>query len=327
MKTLIFDFSQIAYSAKFQTDGKGSDLWQLNLWRSVVLKMLKKHIKNFNPDDVVLAMDGKHSWRKDVDEYYKKNRYESKKDNNDWISFYSEMNNFIDELINIFPYKCIKLENVEGDDIIAILTQKIPGEIVIISSDHDLTQLMLYNKNITIFNPIKNEEIPFYSESELKLIQETHIIKGDTGDGVPNIFSDRNTFTVKGKRQKVTSSKKLNSILERGINDYLKLDTTTSIKEKEKIIKNYQLNYKLVVLKLDNIPNNHIENVMNEYNKKIVYDVENIKSYLKSKRMVTLFENINEFLFDENKNKNISINTEEDFKNFISSQEIESIFN
>ena len=42
---------------------------------------------------------------------------------------------------------------------------------------------------------------------------QTHIIKGDKGDGVPNILSDDNVF-VEGFRQTPITQKKIDSIIE-----------------------------------------------------------------------------------------------------------------
>jgi len=49
----------------------------------------------------------------------------------------------------------------------------------------------------------------FYTKDEIKKFLFEHIIKGDATDGIPNIFSDDDTFINNTKRQKPIYQKKI----------------------------------------------------------------------------------------------------------------------
>jgi hypothetical protein len=53
------------------------------------------------------------------------------------------------------------------------------------------------------------------TKQEIKDFMVEHIVKGDSGDGVPNIFSKDDVF-VSGERQKVCSAKRLAEFIENG---------------------------------------------------------------------------------------------------------------
>ena len=64
----------------------------------------------------------------------------------DWNSIHDIMNTLYNEISLNFPYKNLKLNKVEADDIIAVLCQKYNKEekILIVSSDKDFQQLQRY---------------------------------------------------------------------------------------------------------------------------------------------------------------------------------------
>ena len=102
------------------------------------------------------------------------------------------MNTMYDEISLNFPYKNIKLNKIEADDIIAILCKKYHQQekILIVSSDKDFQQLQRY-ENVKQYIPFKKSYV-VCEEPENYIIE--HIIKGDSSDGVPNILSPDNTF-------------------------------------------------------------------------------------------------------------------------------------
>ncbi len=120
---------------------------------------------------------------------------------------------------------------------------------MIISSDKDFTQLQAKNPGIAQYSPIMQRMVK--SGDPLAYMKE-HIIRGDRGDGIPNILSPDTTF-VSGERQKVINSKKLalwlkqdpaqfceNDVMLRGWNrnqtlinfDFIPKDVITAIHDK-----------------------------------------------------------------------------------------------
>ena len=67
-----------------------------------------------------------------------------------------------------------------------------------------------------------------------------HIIKGDTGDGIPNILSDDDALINKDKRQKPLSKKKIQNWLTKTRPEDFGVD--------EQIVKNYKRNQLLIDL-------------------------------------------------------------------------------
>jgi len=187
--------------------------------RDLVFNCLRYLVRQFksNYGSVVIACDSKKYWRKDVFPFYKASR---KKDRDassyDWNSIWEIINKIRDDIKGNFPYRVIEVEGAEADDVIAVLTQKYSQHepIMIISSDKDFVQLQKY-KNVKQYSPIMAKFVG--TEDPLLYIRE-HIIRGDRGDGIPNILSSDNVFVV-GERQK--------SINKKNLNDWVNGDPTT----------------------------------------------------------------------------------------------------
>jgi 5'-3' exonuclease len=100
----------------------------------------------------------------------------------------------MNELVDIFPFfgiKQLKVEGLEGDDLIGILAKELPSTLVV-SGDKDMFQLLRYG--VEIYYPPKelflNKEnfAETYSEGlspEAYLYYRTII--GDTSDGIPGL--------------------------------------------------------------------------------------------------------------------------------------------
>jgi hypothetical protein len=111
-----------------------------------------------------------------------------------------------------------------------------------------------------------------------------HIIRGDSGDGIPNVLSADNTF-VDGLRQTPVTKKKIDAWLA-GAEDLQKvMDTET--------YRNYQRNKLLI--DLDQIPKEHTENIINTFENQEVAPRARILDYLIKKRCKMLVESVQEF--------------------------------
>ena len=273
-----------------QINGRNAVELSEDLVRHMVLNSLRGINKKFRKDygELVIASDGKHSWRKQIFPNYKANRKKNREQSgHDWETIFDVINRIKSELKEFMPYKLIELETAEADDVIAVLIrkmEKIVGpnhakKILIVSGDKDFIQL--HNEWVKQYNPILNKYVG-KDETPSIYIKE-HILKGDRSDGVPNILSDDNVF-VEGRRQRPLSKKRINELICAGF-------LYTSLNDEEQ--KNYDRNQKLIDLTF--IPQELEEKIKSEFDNIKVATRDKILNYFISRKLKTLIEVIDEF--------------------------------
>jgi len=127
------------------------------------------------------------------------------------------LNKIREEIAENFPYTVVRVDGCEADDVIGTLVTRNPDpnrdydpeKIMIVSSDRDFLQLQKY-KFVRQYSPLLKKELRVDNP---RVWLQTHIIKGDKGDGVPNILSDDNVF-VEGFRQTPITQKKIDNIIQ-----------------------------------------------------------------------------------------------------------------
>lgn len=259
---------------------------------STILSYNKKHKQNYGPP--VLCCDGKDYWRKDVFPNYKSVRKVARdKSDLDWKMIFDTISMIKAELIENFPYKVIHHNRAEGDDIIAILTEwnqennivqvglyEEPEPTLIVSSDHDFKQLFKY-QNIRQWSPIQHKFVT--AKADGKALIE-HIVRGDSGDGVPNILSPDNSFTD-GIRQKSITQKIVDHFILSG-------GEAGCSNELEKT--NWKRNQSMVDFAA--IPDWLKEDIINQYiNTTVKKDSMKIFNYLMKNRCQLLMNDIQDF--------------------------------
>ncbi len=211
----IIDYSGITISAIF-VQNLQNDLSE-DLLRHYTLNSIRMYNKKFRDKfgpDIYIACDHS-SWRKRVYEYYKANRKTGRdKSDLDWDTIYGWLNKIKDEIDQFTPYYVVSSYGAEADDVIAILVEQTrefgkSEDVMIVSSDKDFLQLQKY-PNVHQFSSIRKK---FLVEPDPKKYLFEHIVRGDGGDGVPNIFSDDDTF-VTDKRQHPVYKAKLDKLYE-----------------------------------------------------------------------------------------------------------------
>jgi 5'-3' exonuclease len=228
---ILVDYSQVALAAilTFQRELKGTESEVKNLIRHVTLSTIKSYKKKYGKDygEMVICCDGRKYWRKEYFEYYKAGRKKSRENSDlDWKLIFDTLSEMREDLANYFPYRVIHVDRAEADDVIAVMTKycqdnlliqeglvEEPQKILILSSDKDFKQLQLY-PTVKQWSPMQKKYITA-TKQEIKDFMVEHIVKGDSGDGVPNIFSKDDVF-VSGERQKVCSAKRLAEFIENG---------------------------------------------------------------------------------------------------------------
>lgn len=188
--------------------------------------------------ELVICCDGNDYWRCQVFEHYKGWRKELKADPEHQAKsddLFQKIDIIRDELKSIFPFKLIRFDNLEADDIIAILSLYVEKDSVIISADKDFQQLHLDNQKRKIFqfSPLKKEFI--YCVSPRMFLKEL-IIRGDKGDGIPNIFGADDSL-MKKIRQRAIRHTDIEKWLYSKPEDFC---------ESETVLKNYQRNKSLI---------------------------------------------------------------------------------
>jgi hypothetical protein len=158
-----------------------------------------EYIHKFNADEVILAIDSKNNWRKEVFKFYKadrkiKRKFSEEKEDG-WFKFsefYNMFSIFIQDIKNNLPFKIIEVDYAEADDIAAVLTscEDLKQNIkIVITTDNDYIQL-IQNQLTRIYNPIKKK---FENSNEPKKELFLKVVLGDKGDYVPSI-QDRHNY-------------------------------------------------------------------------------------------------------------------------------------
>ena len=234
--------------------------------------------------EIVVCTDTKSSWRKGVYPYYKAHRKairEKQKTEKgmDWSALFKTIHEIIDEIDTFFPYKVISIPHAEGDDVIAVLARNFQEKSIIISSDKDFTQLHKY-ENIKQYSPIQKKML---NGSEPYKYLKEHIIRGDKGDGVPNILSADDCI-VEGVRQRPISKKKVELWMNEKPADFC----VNGMSEKWK--RNQQL------IDFDFIPTDISQSIVDQYLKEKNQRPGQLLNYFITKRLKYLMENMEDFI-------------------------------
>ena len=182
----------------------------------------------------------------------------------------------IEDLRNHFPYKVMRVEGAEADDIIAVLNEHVAtNPTLIISSDKDFIQLQKF-QGVKQWSPLSKDWV--IGDPEASLWEK--LVKGDTGDGVPNILSSDDTFITEGKRQRPITQKKL---------DFWKKDRSSWTEEMNR---NFGRNEMMV--DLDKTPESIRINIINQYKEQSPKHGL-LMEYFIDKRLKSLMDVIDEF--------------------------------
>ena len=256
------------------------------LIRHMILNSIRMYRQKFHKEygEMVIVADGMNNWRKEAFPQYKAARRKKRDESSiDWHEVFRIINMVREEIQENFPYKVMHEDGCEADDVIAQLaleTQEFGKHepVMIVSADGDFKQLQVY-KNIKQFSPMTKKLVV---ENNPRTYLAEHILKGDAGDGVPNVLSDDNVF-VDGRRQGILSAKKKAVLLDdpRALGD--------------EIYRNYQRNQQLIDLK--NCPQPVKESIINNFEQQDPWgNRPKVFPYLVQKRCKLLIECVGEFI-------------------------------
>jgi 5'-3' exonuclease len=279
---IIVDLSQVMLSNLMMQLGNHTNAQiEESMVRHMVLNSLRSYKMKFGDEfgEMVIACDNTNYWRKQYFPYYKANRKKNQeKSEMDWKAIFECLNKIRAELKEYFPYRVVDIESAEADDIIATLVKNADAEskVLILSGDKDFIQLHEYSY-VKQYDPVRKKWISHDNPNRYLL---EHILKGDSGDGVPNVLSSDNCFVI-GERQKPLTSKKILNII----------DNIDSLEGS--LYRNYQRNKKLIDLK--EVPEEISYKVLDSYQAQENKGRDKMFNYFIANKLKHLMENINEF--------------------------------
>ena len=248
--------------------------------RHMILNSIRMYRTMFKEEygEVVLTYDSRHYWRREIFPQYKQNRKKGREnDSKDWDKIFGLLNAIKSEFKEILPYKYVEVYGAEADDIIGTLCKEYQDQkTMIVSGDKDFIQLQKY-ENVSQYSPITKKMVNGHNpDTYIK----THILKGDSSDGVPNVLSPDHTF-VEGLRQRPLSKKKIEA--------WIRSETGMS----EEVKRNYQRNHKLI--NLDNTPEDLQKSILDTFNEAPYGDRSKILTYFIENKLKELTDSIGDF--------------------------------
>lgn len=212
------------------------------------------------PDDtIIVACDGRNSWRKDFETEYKANREERRQESGiDWNLCFSQLGKLVDELNNGLNWHCIKIDRMEADDVMAVACRYYHDMPVILAThDKDLEQMWVYD-NVRIFNTLTKKWKPKPANFDIVRLQAEKIYKESTDNMVTPVLNDEDYE----KRRKCVNLVELPDWVELKILDALK-----SIKSKKEDV---------TAIPFPSLRARY-ENIFNDKSKVISYEAQVVK--------------------------------------------------
>jgi len=281
---IIVDLNQVMLSNLHMQIGNHTNAKiEENMVRHMVLNSLRSYKQKFGEEygELVIACDNTNIWRKQIFPYYKANRKKSRDSSElDWKIIFECMNKIRAELKEYFPYRVVDIESAEADDIIATLVgdANYGTDILILSGDKDFIQLHIHDC-VKQYDPVRKKFISH--DNPTRYLQE-HILKGDSGDGVPNVLSPDNCFVV-GERQKPLTQKKIDALIDLGLDG----------KHDHPLARNFMRNKHLIDLNM--IPENVKQKILESFESQTDKNRDKMFNYFIANKLKNLMEHIGEF--------------------------------
>mgnify|MGYP001304642130 FL=1 len=278
---ILLDYSQTVIGS-FMAVSRGKPVVEEDLLRHTILNSIRMFRNKFTKDygEMVICCDDKDNWRKEVFPEYKANRRKNREnDPTDWKTLFELLHEMREDLTKYFPYKVMHVDSAEADDIIGVLVDHCEeNPTLILSSDKDFIQLQKY-QGVRQWSPLQKKFI--VGDPEESLYDKT--IRGDTGDGVPNILSSDDTLITEGKRQTPITKKKMELWRGKKPEEFCN----------EVMLRNYHRNKTLVDLR--ETPESIRINIITQWDNQEAGDRSQLWNYFVDKRLKNLMEVIDEF--------------------------------
>ena len=280
---ILLDYSQIALSNIIV-----QKLNDETMIRHMILNSIRMYNKRYREEygQMVICADGMNTWRKEYFPEYKAHRKKARDNSEmDWTEIFRILHLVRDEIKENLPYKVLHMDGCEADDIIGTLAMQtqefgMHEPVMIVSSDKDFIQLQKFN-NVKQFSPIQKKMV---TNENPRTYLWNHILRGDSGDGVPNVLSKDDTFMSESKQTPLRQTR---------IDDWIHNAERLREVMPEEIFRNYQRNKKLI--DLADIPEDIQKNIINTFNGQKPPMRMKVLNYLIKKRCTNLIEVVEEF--------------------------------
>ncbi len=284
---ILVDYNQVMLASLFAGIGNHTDMdVDENLLRHMFLNSIRFNRKKFHNEygEIVICVDNKDVWRRDYFPYYKANRKKSRDESElDWNKLFESIHRIRSEIDEFFPYKVISVDRCEADDIIGTVINEVGTDLnigsekyLILSGDKDFIQLHTY-ANVDQYNPVLKKWVR--NDSPDKYLKE-HVLKGDVGDGVPNVLSSDNCLAI-GQRQSAMTKKRMKVLTEQPE----EMDEETRLR--------YNRNKKMI--DLSQIPEEYQERILEQFNIEKEIGREHLFNYFVKKKLKNLITDIQDF--------------------------------
>jgi hypothetical protein len=147
--------------------------------------------------------------------------------------------------------------------------------ILVLSGDKDYVQLHKY-ANVKQYDPVRKRWI---TNSNPEQFLAEHILKGDAGDGVPNVLSPDNSFVMSIRQRPITQKR---------IQEWADINKMDS-----EVKRNYMRNKALI--DLSEVPASIKETILKEYEAENPKDRSQLLNYFIKNKLRNLMESISEF--------------------------------
>lgn len=284
---ILLDLSGTMYSnimvELLKPDNRGKPV-QEDLILHMIYNSIREKAMSFKNEygKLVICVDSKSYWRKAIFPHYKFKRKEKRQsDGMDWDAIFKCIDKAVTYIDAFFPYKSIRVDDAEADDVIAVLTKKLSAageKVLIISRDSDLSQLLKY-PNVKQYSPVDRK---FLALHDVDAFLREKIICGDKSDSIPNILSDDDAIASENKRQKPMTKARLDEYMTKAVSDY-----------PEEIQKNFERNKKLI--DLDEIPKDIQKAIIEEAARPMKGTKMLLLQHLADKNMRVLMRDITDF--------------------------------
>lgn len=288
--TVLIDFNNLCFRVLFSKDVDIHGEQNFSIFRYFVFDSIYRTIwldKNIN--EVVIAVDNKHSWRKSYFSRYKERRKKQRDDTLDWNLIFGEMNKLSSDLKHYMPFKVLQIMSAEADDIIAIVALHTNNNCIIVSNDEDYLQLC--SKRVKVYNPSKKKYINC-NNTEKFIVSKC--LMGQAKDDIFNVITPDNwgkTKLTEGKRKPGFGEVALRKVEKIGYKNWL---------QKKKIYKNLDVtvnpeknfNRNRVLIDFKKIPQTIEGRILDQYYNQNYPPPENIFQFFKIYNMRGFLEKI-----------------------------------
>nr|DAG58158.1 MAG TPA: RnaseH [Caudoviricetes sp.] len=258
--------------------------------RHIVLDTIRHNVVKFKGEypEIVLAFDDNKYWRRSKAWYYKKKR-KMEQEASDWD--WDRLNGFLhptyDEIRANLPYKGIRVDFAEADDVIGVVTRKAVSEgkrVLIVSADGDFAALQKY-QGVRQWSPTQKKWVtPKYGSPRNDLRMK--IIKGDKKDSIAciKIRNDYIVTKVEGERAPSIYAAELEAWLEAD-------DPTVGMPEEWAI--RYRENEEL--RDFDFIPKDVATAIEEAYNAPKIGNKAKMEKYFMECKLTRMYEKLSDF--------------------------------